>query len=387
MDQIKTCKYVISLVKALLKDEIPPVKPDDISFEDIYKISKKHHIRNMCLYAIEKLEEQPDEELLKVWKNYREISVMQSVVQLSERNTLLRKLNDEGIACLPLKGCLLKEMYPKPEYREMADLDILIHKSDSGRIDQIMAEAGYSKQVRSELSVHTKYEKAPFMDVEMHDRLFNDRFFEEHEVGNDLTEFILNPWRFADHEGSSSIYHLSWEDFYMYLILHLAKHFDVAGVGIRQFVDLWVFLESHEIDHEYVYNKLKGNLSDFCKNAESLVYAWFSDVPVDDELEKMECYIFGSGVYGNLQNKVTNRLSRREKTESKGMAAVSYFLMRAFPPLKTQKKNYPVLNKYPFLLPAVWAHRLMKNISDHNSKGRREVRFFMDYFKKKDKDQ
>ncbi len=52
MDQNRTCKYVISLIRALFKDEQPSEKPEDISFEDIYKMAKKHHILNMCLYAV-----------------------------------------------------------------------------------------------------------------------------------------------------------------------------------------------------------------------------------------------------------------------------------------------------------------------------------------------
>lgn len=316
----------------------------------------------------------------------RDISTAQSAVQLKERDTLLNKLNEEEIACLPLKDCLLKEMYPKAEYREMADLDILVHYDDYEKIDRIMAEAGYRKKERNELSVHNNYEKAPFMDIEMHDSLFNELYFEQHELNDSVLSFVKDPWSCAVHEEKSSVYHLSWEDFYIYLILHLAKHFDASGTGIRQFLDIWVFLESHEIDHEYVYAKLSGRLSEFCRNAEALVSAWIDDAPMNEELEQMESYIFGSGVFGNMQNRIANRLSEMEETKSKEMTAVSYVFKRTFPSAKMLKKNYPVLKKYPVLLPGVWVLRLITKLSGHNSKGRREVRAFMNYFKKKEKD-
>jgi len=47
------------------------------------------------------------------------------------------------ILYIPLKGCLVKEMYPKPEYREMSDLDILVKRGDAAKLKPVMESLGY----------------------------------------------------------------------------------------------------------------------------------------------------------------------------------------------------------------------------------------------------
>ena len=126
MDEIKTGKYIISLIKALLKEETPHEIPDDIRFEDVYLMAKRHHILNMCLFAVEKLNKKPDGELMKEWDKQRIISSAQSAVQLREREHLMECFRKNQIKHLPLKGCLMKEMYQRADYREMADLDFLM---------------------------------------------------------------------------------------------------------------------------------------------------------------------------------------------------------------------------------------------------------------------
>ena len=383
MDQIRTCEYIISLIRALLKEEQPSEKPEDISFEDVYEMAKKHHILNMCLYAIEKLQKQPDEKLLNEWKRQRDIAAVQSAVQLSERNKILGRFKQEGIACLPLKGCLLKEMYPKPEYREMADLDILIHANDVEKTSFILCDLGYEFLHNGE--VHNQYFKSPFVTVEIHKELFGTDIQRKFELKRSGIDIGCNPWKYAILESSTKMYYFEWEDFYIYLILHLYKHFDGVGVGIRQFVDIWIFLNSHQINKEKVFNALQNNndILAFCKNTESLVSAWFSDSSLNEELKDMENYIFTSGAYGNMYNNVDTKLNTLQKSNSKEIAEILYFLRRSFPSLKYLQISYPILEDYPILLPVIWIYRLCTKLSNKDSKARREVAAFLRYIKNK----
>ena len=74
----------------------------------------------------------------------RNIALRTALVAAKQEN-VTKELCDlfeaNGIDYLPLKGCILRSLYPSPELRSMGDIDILI------KIEQY-------KQIRSLLTVH-----------------------------------------------------------------------------------------------------------------------------------------------------------------------------------------------------------------------------------------
>ena len=72
---------------------------------------------------------------------------------------------------MPLKGCILKEMYPDFSMRQMADNDILFDEKFRSAIRQYFIDHQYT--VVSYLQVnHDAYEKPPVLNFEMHTALF-----------------------------------------------------------------------------------------------------------------------------------------------------------------------------------------------------------------------
>lgn len=375
MDQIKTGKYIITLIKALFNQTKPEEKPDDITFSDIYSMGKKHHILNMCFFAMEQLENKPDETLYDQWRNLTKVSSAQSIVQLSERDTLLRSLQNAEIDCLPLKGCYLKEMYPRPEYREMADLDILIRKESQEKVKNIMEELGYQTE-KYDGTVHDVYKKPPFMDVEMHLGLFDQERIDRFRI--DQLKQVTDPWNCAVQTELPFIYSFSPEDTYVFLMIHLIKHFKRSGVGIRQYADIWVYRQKYRLDQDYIYNTLKGTeVLSFCKDTENLVEAWFGNGKMTEELEAMQEYIFSAGVYGNALLRIRNELELMERDKRTTSTAFRYLLNRTFPPSETMEIIYPFLAKYPVFLPFTWVHRLIVKTFGKDSPAVKELKTFL----------
>ncbi len=378
MNRDKTCRYIISLIRALIGNTQPEKKPDDISFEDIYIMAKKHHVRNMCFYALEKLDEKPEEELYEKWKQHTFVSEAQSAVQLAERDLVIKALQNQGIDCLPLKGCFLKEMYPKPEYREISDLDILIRPEEEQHVQSVMAANGYFIKENREISAHCVFSKPPFMTVEMHRRLFSDAFIDKCQLNNRELLFPGNPWEHVLPTDQPHIYALSPEDNYIFLILHLAKHYYGSGVGIRQFIDIWVYSQRNRINKDYVYSAFKETrMKDFYMNAEKLVNTWLSCGELDPELVKMEEFVFSSGVFGNFENKIINRVKVYQSENQYVSNSYGYVLRRAFPPLKSLLSYYPYLRKYPFMLPCAWVHRLTVKTFGKGSPAFKELKSYL----------
>ena len=386
MDQTKTCRYIISLIRALLNETQPEEKPDDISFEDVYSMAKKHHVRNMCFYALEKPGVKIPRELYEKWKKHVIISEAQSAVQLSERSSVITAFMDAGIDCMPLKGCFLKEMYPKPEYREMADLDILVRSDSFEQVAQVMERLGYKLTNHEEYSIHDVYSKPPFMTVEIHRQLLPEDFKEQNSLNAESLPIMTDPWKYVLETEKPHVYKLTPEDTYIFLILHLAKHYNVSGIGIRQFSDIWLYGKKHSLDKEYIYQTLsQAGMDGFCKKTENLLRVWYEDMEMTGELEEMESYVFSSGVYGNTTNKVVNKLKVFQDSNPSKHSSAGYIWYRMFPSMDFMKSHYSYVKKYPVLLPVGWAHRLFIKTFEKESPAIRELRAFMRLIKKQKK--
>ncbi len=366
MELEKTGKYIIELIRSVLNNNSPSEKPDDIDFKDIYLLGQRHNVLNMCLYSIEKLKTKPDQKLLRRWNDKRNAVIAQSVVQLSEKNKILEAFCSAEIRCIPLKGCYLKEMYPRNDYREMSDLDILIDRRSAANARDIMQSLGY---VCTSFGIgkDDTYCKAPFMSVELHFELLV--IPQVDRIGIKKNTFFKNPWTMAKATEIPFLYELSWEDFYVYLIAHLYKHYSGPGAGIRQFIDLWVLRENVDLDKKRIYESLDDmGLLSFCLDAEELTSSWMTGKDTDDRLKEMEMYIFSSGSFGVLSNKVKNEIGRMSSNSEQSVSDGTrrYLKYRIIPPLDIMQLFYPVLKKAPILLPFFWVYRLfVKGIFKH----------------------
>jgi len=62
----------------------------------------------------------------------------------TELSKILRMADNESIEIVPLKGSILiYHYYKEPALRPMSDLDLLIHPSDSKKLDELLLDSGY----------------------------------------------------------------------------------------------------------------------------------------------------------------------------------------------------------------------------------------------------
>lgn len=352
MNTIETGKYIVHLIISLLSDHKPMEKPDTVTFEDIYHMSVKHNVSVMALIAIDRLTVKPDDALYKQWDQHRSASIAQGIIQLAERDQLYKKLEEKQIQYLPLKGCLLKEMYPKPEFREMSDLDILIRPQSQEEVKELMESSGYITE-NFGIKKDDSYRKPPFMHVEMHHMLLEDVIISQMNITD---SFLLDPFSHAHQINDSGRFELSPEDMYIYLMVHNAKHYIRKGTGIRQFIDFIVYEQTVDIDHDYVDKRLDEiGLGWFKRNSDQLLECWVNGTDIPSELDEMQNTVFSSGSYGSAESKV--RINMNNASGNK-VSSAGYLRYRFFPPYRIMKASYPVLRKKPWLLPAVWIYRI-----------------------------
>lgn len=347
-----TISYLIHLVGCTLDDTSPEELPENVIWEDIYRLAKYHSIDNLVFYSIEKLEKKPDEELYKKWKESRDRAILKGINQLYERDVIIEKLTEAGIDICPLKGCIIKELYPSQDMRTMADLDILMDSNKADLVKKVFKEMGYVLDHIDEEG-HDVYKKKPVMNVEMHHYLMPLEVLQ-----NKMLQYYENVWeRLKTNKDNIHCYEMSKEDFYIYHIAHMIKHYKLGGTGIRSFTDIYIYKKYYKdvLDWKYIYDELdKMKIKNLAITFEKVVDAWFQNGVIDDEIEQITAYVITSGTYGTLER--SHKIFMQNKLE-KSTNRFTYIMRRVFPSMKEMRKGYTILYTIPFVLPLCWIHR------------------------------
>ena len=275
---------------------------------------------------------------------YRQL--LRSERQLRAVEQLFQVLEAENIAYLPVKGCLLKQLYPKPELRAMGDADILIHPEDHIRLAPRMEDMGY--QLRSD-NAHVFYWHSDALAVELHKSLIPPD-------DSDFYDYYGTGWHLAQLEQGCR-YRLRPEDHYIFLIVHFARHYRLSGIGCRHVTDLYVFRRQYpQMDLRYVEAELeKLHLLEFHGNVCRLLRAWFEDGQPDAVTELMTAFVFSGGNWGTEEALLYAQEVRSAGKQSGIHNTVLRSAIRSvFPPVRAVRERYQILDKAPYLLPGVW---------------------------------
>lgn len=356
-NDFQTGSYLIHLLRSVLCGEEPKPIPEEVSVKELYQMAKMHNVDYIAYEGVKKI---PGADLGEYEKKWQERSVqcaLQGVIQKAERNRLYQQLPEAGVKILPLKGCLIKEMYPKPEFRQMADLDILIEKDQAETARQVMEANGYETEVFG-VSNHDAYMKQPWCHVEIHRSLFTEK--------NKNAEEYEHLWERAYEDPEiPGVYRLTWNDFYIYMLEHFAKHFYQSGSGIRSIMDIYVFLKEKkkELQEETLEQKLKElDLWNFKEEMEQIAEDWFEKGIVGNH-QRTEKRILESGAYGTELFEYMHIMHEmEEKCHSKFIARVIYIGKMIFLNYDGMCILYPILERLPFLLPIFWIIRIIKVI-------------------------
>ena len=201
---------------------------------------------------------------------------------------------------------------------------------------------------------HDVYYKRPVMNIELHRALISEKY-------EKFYDYSGSGWQLARlKESCQYIYEMSKEDFYIYHMAHLVKHYQNGGTGIRSVMDVWVYLNRYrtEMDWNYINSELnKMELLAFTKNIEKLSACWFDGVESCELFDKMTAFILSNGVHGLSKNSFMIAMMKNNAAKSFKIVKVLYTLNLFFPDRKTMVILFPVLNKLPFLLPVTWVLR------------------------------
>ena len=345
MNENKHYAYLLSLLFSVISSTEPTAVPEWVDFNTLYELGKKHDVTNIAYYAIEKLNADIDPALKKKWEGDRNRNFHRNMIQTAEFSALCSAFEQEGVEYMPLKGLAVSELYPSPDCRFMSDLDILV--KDARKAGEVAEKLGYTAD-RVDAFYDDSYRKPPFMHLELHRDLFSiDSSF--HDYFQNFFDRAVNT--------RSSRWDMTPEDFYIYIIAHLYKHYCDSGTGIRSVSDIYLLNKNFlpKLDREKFYAELDVlGIRMFFDEFSAVADKWFGRGDFD-EFSAEELYILGSGTYGRTENLVKNRYNQ--------LGEKHYFIKRIFPPLSFMQDIFCPLRKYPVLLPFFYVYRIVRLVS------------------------
>ncbi|MBQ9096919.1 MAG: nucleotidyltransferase family protein [Clostridia bacterium] len=359
----KNIRYLLDIVKYALGGEKCEV-PADTDWKEIVKIANTQGLIGMVTHVIGEIDA-PD-----MVKEFLEAHRMKMVFKETNQEVLvagiLEDFEKEGIKAMPMKGYILKNLYPESEMREMVDVDILIDQSQYEEIKPIMEQNGFTFDKES--AHEYIFIRLPAVAVELHKSIVPN-------YNTELYDYYGDGWKFAKKKpGYENIYELSKEDFYIYTLVHAAKHYIGSGIGMRHVVDMWVLKEAYmpEMDNEYLDAELeKLGLTKFNKMMCDLADVWFGSGEMYDELKYMEEFILGGGVLGTKERADASEIYRNSVEKNYTEVKRESIKTLIFPKLSVLKEKYKILEKLPFLYPfaivwrgiaAIFAKKVTKEI-------------------------
>lgn len=317
--------------------------------ERLYKLSKRHDLAHLVGYSLISLKLLPDGEIKERFKKQMMTAVLRYECMEHDLQSLKELFSRAELPMMPLKGAVLRRYYPEPWMRTSCDIDVLVKVNDLDAAVTLLLDNGLHKE--QEDSHEISFVTPGGTHVELHHTLIEDGLVKK------TAELLENVWDMAVlQDGCKYSHMMTNEMFIFYHIVHMAKHFQYAGCGVRPFLDLWLLEHKVQYDARKLNELLeRSGLAVFADNARRLSEVWFEAREHTETTAKAEQYIIKGGMYGSITNVI---VVKRAKKGGK----LKYALSKIYLPYEAIKKHYPILEKYRFLTPIMQLRRWGKII-------------------------
>ncbi len=332
---------VTELLLGVIRSEVcgktfsPPPMDGEV-LESLFEFSRKQdmaHIIGAWAAGLELADTELREKLTKAHMlavyRYQQITFeLKRISAIFERNK---------IKYMPLKGSVIRSLYPSAWMRTSCDIDILVEESELDRaMDCLVAEARYTTDGARDYHDVSLYSSSG-VHLELHFNIL--------ENAPEMDGVLARVWEHARLSAGEYGYRQTAEFLMLHQIAHAAYHFRGGGCGLRPVLDIWLMKEKVEIDGEVLEALLReAGLLSFAEGILDLGDAWFGESRHTELTRRMEIFILGAYIYGSAENRIAI-----EKTKRGG--SMGYVLSRLFMPYRFMKIKYPVLKKCPVLLP------------------------------------
>ena len=338
----------------------------EINHAKLYRIAQKHLLGAITCMALEQAQALPsNSEQRKQWLEAKNKAIRKNVLLRNELQALSAELESAHIWHIPLKGSIIQDWYPQFGMREMSDVDVLFDPAFRADVRRLFEKRGYTTKLYN-INHEDVYEKQPVYLFEMHISLFG-------EINEQNLVETFNHFEQYAHNVGDMLYRkeLDTNSFYCYFVAHSFMHYSAHGTGLRTLLDFYVV-------NQQLKNKLDPKRIAHILNSIG-AYAF------EQELQKLTTGLFGgtqanvlealsekqlsllsqfcdSAAFGNTQHFIDQQLAMLAKENGNTGFSIKakYLIKRLFPNRTWCKERYPLVYKYPVLLPAFWIWRFVR---------------------------
>lgn len=352
---------LVKLIRSSLQQRPESYSKDEFDSEALETLVRDQNLVSFLYPILSKQKEEVWVEIAKNLENDYNDELHRALVQGIEMQALLDKLEKRKMDCLPLKGYVMKEYYFEPTFRSMTDFDVLLRDFDTKEVQSWMESMGYSAKRLGD-DHHDVYVKKPYMVAELHKNLSDEKV--EREVPQ-IDEWLEKVWeRCILADGKQHTYEMTEEDFYIYHVIHLYKHVRLGGISIRPLIDTHVFMEKkrEHLNWKYlddVFEELQLKKFECVMRELSQKCFEKEDLNLSEEEQRLLLFFIENGMFGDAKTKATTAvLTGGDASYTKGRLAM--YLRTLFQPARVLEGRYPILKKYPFVLPFIWVVRAFR---------------------------
>lgn len=340
-----TEQVLLSLIRQGVFGEGETLDLTQVDFHQLYALSASQDMAHVVGVALEKYARWAESEVLKPFRKAKNMATFRFVQMENALAQIAALFEEAQIPFVPLKGSVIRHLYPDPTLRTSCDIDIFVAKEDLQNAVSLLEQKGGYTAMPQETGHDVSLYSVDQIHIELH--------FDLMEMDETMSETLSDAWAQTHPvEGKTYQKAFSAEMLLLYHIIHMAKHFSLGGCGIRPVLDLKILHNALTFDNAWLEERLeKANLLTFYRETTRLSEVWFGNSTHSPLTEEMQRYVFRGGVFGTMENHAQNSLAKRGR--------VGHFLRLLFPSAVYMKKRYPKAERHPILLPWFYLWRFI----------------------------
>lgn len=375
--------FLLLLGSAINEKQVPQLAAP-VDWPGIFRLARA---QNVHAIIFEVASEILDFQKIPEYEAYMHTAMAQIAGQIKRTEAFLklyRALDAAGLHPIVMKGIACRQLYGAySDHRPSGDEDILIQKEEYEKVKSILVSQGYLPERETvtsgqleELQEISFHHADSGLCIEVHTNPFGRENNLRRQM-NDYFQAVFDHPIKLNLEGTM-IWTMGHTDHFLFLVLHAFKHMMVSGFGIRQVLDILLYMRTYngEIDWAYIKEILRQVGAE--KFFMDLVYIGNRylgfQLPEVGEIncpEELLQDLLDNGIFGNETQAWRTSIHMTEAAvESSGTQSRLWLFGKAiFPGRAAMMGMHPELREKPWLLPVCWVQRWMRFIRHNKENG------------------